>query len=150
MISSSSKEFMMGIPFPSLEFFKALQQRTKDQAAAFEKLGYCDTKFGVRVGSELFSVAFEIYECVDVGEGGEAEDLDFVISAPLDLWREMLASIQANGGADAAHTLNTLTHVGDVMKVEYVDPEGHDRFYRFMASIQAFFDEACNIDLELG
>jgi hypothetical protein len=32
----------MKLQFPSLEFFKALQQRTKDEAAAFEKLGYCD------------------------------------------------------------------------------------------------------------
>ena len=140
----------MAVSFPSVEFFQALQQRTKDEAAAFEKLGYCDTTFGVRVGSQLFRVAFEIYECVDVGEGGEVGDLDFVISAPLDVWREMLESIQTNGVADAAHTLNTLTHVGDVMKVEYEDPEGHDRFYRFMATIQAFFDEASHLDLELG
>ncbi len=35
------------------------------------------------------------------------------------------------------------------MKVEYEDPEGHDRFYRFMATIQAFFDEARTLDLEL-
>ena len=32
----------MKLQFPSLEFFKALQQRTQDEAAAFEKLGYCD------------------------------------------------------------------------------------------------------------
>ncbi len=140
----------MGIPFPSLEFFKALQQRTKDEAAAFEKLGYCDTTFGIRVGSELYRVAFEIYECVDVGEGGDASKPDFVLSAPPDLWREMLEAIQANGGADAAHTINTLTHVGDVMKVEYEDPEGHDRLYRFMATIQAFLDEASGLDLEFA
>jgi hypothetical protein len=140
----------MGIQFPSLAFFQALQQRTKDEAAAFEKLGYCDTTFGVRVGPELYHVTFEVYECVEVGEGAEGRELDFVISAPGALWREMLESIQANAGADAAHTLNTLTHVGDVMKVEYEDPEGHDRFYRFMATIQAFFDEARSLDLELG
>ncbi|MCL4683144.1 hypothetical protein KJ059_00155 [Myxococcota bacterium] len=139
----------MGIPFPSLAFFQALQQRTKDDAAAFEKLGYCDTTFGVRVGDELFRVAFEVYECVEVAAGGNAAELDFVLSAPVALWREMLASIQAHGGADGAHTINTLTHVGDVMKVEYEDPEGHDRFYRFMATIQAFFDEARTLDLEL-
>ncbi len=139
----------MGIPFPSLEFFKALQQRTKDEAAAFEKLGYCDTTFGIRVGSELYRVAFEIYECVEVGEGGDPSELDFILSAPLDLWREMLEAIQANGGADAAHTINTLTHIGDVMKVEYEDPEGHDKFYRFMVTIQAFLDEAQHLDVEL-
>ena len=140
----------MAIRFPSLEFFQALQQRTKDEAVAFEKLGYCDTTFGIRVGDEVFTVAFEIYECVEVGTGGKAKDLDFVLSAPLELWREMLESIQANNGADAEHTINTLTHVGDVMKVEYEDPEGHDRLYRFMATIQAFLDEARSLDLELG
>ena len=140
----------MGLQFPSLEFFKALQQRTKDQAAAFEKLGYCDTTFGVRVGDELYRIAFEIYECVEVGEGGDPAELDFVLSAPPELWREMLASIQANGGADAAHTINSLTHIGDVMKVEYEDPEGHDRFYRFMVTIQAFLDEAQHLDMEIG
>ena len=139
----------MGIPFPSLAFFQALQQRTKDEAAAFEKLGYCDMTFGIRVGDELYRIAFEIYECVDVGEGGDPAELDFVLSAPREVWREMLEAIVAHGGADAAHTINSLTHIGDVIKVEYEDPEGHDRFYRFMVTIQAFLDEACHLDLEL-
>jgi hypothetical protein len=140
----------MKLRFPSLEFFKALQQRTKDEAAAFEKLGYCDTTFGIRVGEDLYSIGFEIYECVAVEEGGDPAKLDFVLSSPLELWREMLESILAHGGADAAHTINSLTHIGDVMKVEYEDPEGHDKFYRFMATIQAFLDEAQHLDVELG
>lgn len=140
----------MGVEFPSLQFFQALQQRTKDEAAAFEKLGYCDTTFGIRVGDDLYRVAFEIYECVDVGEGGDPAELDFVLSAPLAVWKQMLESIVANRGADAAHTINSLTHIGDVIKVEYEDPEGHDRFYRFMVTIQAFLDEASKLDLELG
>lgn len=140
----------MGVRFPSLPFFEALQQRTKDQAAAFEKLGYCDTSFGIRVGDDLYRVTFEIYECVEVAEGGDPAQLDFVLSAPLEVWKEMLEAIVANGGADAAHTINSLTHIGDVIKVEYDDPEGHDRFYRFMVTIQAFLDEASHIDLELG
>lgn len=140
----------MELQFPSLGFFKALQQRTKDEAAAFEKLGYCDTAFGIRVGDELYRISFEVYECVGVEEGGDPAELDFVLSAPLELWREMLKSIRANGGADAAHTINSLTHIGDVMKVEYDDPEGHDKFYRFMVTIQAFLDEAQHLDVELG
>jgi hypothetical protein len=61
----------------------------------------------------------------------------------------MIASIVRNGGADAAHTINTLSHVGDAVKVEYEDPEGHDRLFRFMASIQEFFDQACHLDIDL-
>jgi hypothetical protein len=140
----------MRLQFPSLEFFKALQQRTKEEAAAFEKLGYCDTTFGVRVDDALYRISFEIYECVEVDEGGDPAELDFVLSAPRPAWRDMLESILAHGGADAAHTINSLTHIGDVMKVEYEDPEGHDRFYRFMVTIQAFLDEAQHLDVDLG
>ena len=68
----------MRLQFPSLELFQALQQRTKDEAAAFEKLGYCDTTFGIRVDDALHRVRFEIYECVEVGEGGDPAQLDFV------------------------------------------------------------------------
>ena len=75
--------------------------------------------------SELYRIAFEIYECVDVARAATQRSSTSCSAAPLDLWREMLESIQANGnGADAAHTINTLTHVGDVMKVEYEDPGG--------------------------
>ncbi len=139
----------MAVPFPSLPFFQALQQRTKDDRARFEKLGWCDTTFGVRVGDELYSVAFEIYECTDVREGGDPRRLDFVLAAPREVWTEMIGSIRANGAADGTHTLNTLSHVGDVMKVEYADAEGHDRFYRFMASLQEFFDQARHVDVRL-
>ncbi len=138
----------MSLAFPSLEFFKALQQRTKEEVVAFEKLGVCDTTFGVRVGDELFRIAFEIYECTEVDECDDPASLDFVLSAPDALWREMIETVVANGGADAEHTINSLTHVGDVMKIEYEDPEGHDRFYRFMATIQTFLDEAQHLDVE--
>lgn len=140
----------MPVRFPSLEFFQALQQRTKDAHDVFEKLGYCDTSFGVRVGDRLFSIVFEVYDCVDVREGGDPAKLDFVLSAPAKLWNEMIESIVKNGGADIDHTLNTLTHLGDVMKVEYDDPEGHDKLYRFMATIQELFDQARHLDVVVG
>ena len=34
------------------------------------------------------------------------------------------------------------------MKAVYDDPEGHDKFYRFMATLQAFFDQARDIEIE--
>jgi hypothetical protein len=140
----------VSIPFPSLEFFEALQKRTALDAAAFEKLGYCDTNFGVRVGDQLFTIRFEVFECVEVRSGGDAEKLDFVLSASADVWKGMIESIVSHGGADAEHTLNTLSHVGDVMRVEYADAEGHDCFYRFMASVQEFFNQAQHLDVALS
>ena len=139
----------MAVRFPSLEFFQALKQRTVDDKARFEKLGYCDTTFGVRIGPELYGVAFEVYECLRVWRAADASELDFVLEAPPELWREMVASILANGGADPAHTLNTLSHVGDRMKLVSNDAEGNDKFYRFQASLQEFFDQARNFEVTL-
>ncbi|MGH6692049.1 MAG: hypothetical protein ACREF4_15375, partial [Gammaproteobacteria bacterium] len=87
----------MPIAFPSLRFFQALQQRTKEDRARFEKLGWCDTTFGVRIGDDLYSLAFEIYECTDVREGGDPKRLDFVLAAPVAVWADMLRSIVAHG-----------------------------------------------------
>lgn len=140
----------MAVQFPSLAFFEALQERTREQKATFEKLGYCDTRFGVRVGDALYTVEFDVYECTGVEEGGDPAKLDFVLSGPAPTWNEMLESIAKNDGADAAHTLNTLSHLGDRIKLEFEDPEGFDKFYRYMASIQAFFDQAAALDVELA
>jgi len=140
----------MAIRFPSVEFFQALQQRTKDEKARFEKLGYCDTTFGVRIGKDLFTIAFEVYECVHVHEGGDPERLDFVLTGPPAVWNEMIAAIVKGKGADGLHTLNTLSHVGDVLRVESVDAEGNDKFYRYMASLQEFFDQAQHLDVKLS
>ena len=48
---------------------------------------------------------------------------------------------------DAAHSLNTLTHFGEKIRVTYDDPDGHDKLYRFAESIQEFFDLAAGLDL---
>lgn len=140
----------MAVRFPSLEFFQALQRRTVEAKARFEKLGYCDTSFGVRIGPELYGVGFDVYECTRVWRATDADGLDFVLEAPRELWREMVAAILRNKGADAAHTLNTLTHVGDRMKLVAHDAEGEDKYYRFMASLQEFFDQAHHLQVELG
>jgi len=137
----------MPVRFPSLEFFQALQQRTKQDHDVFEKLGYCDTRFGVRIGDALYRIVFEVYECVEVGAGGDPAKLDFVLAAPEALWKEMMGSIRKHRGAGIDHSLNTLTHLGEVMKVEYDDPEGHDKFYRYMATIQEFFDQSRDLDV---
>lgn len=137
----------MVVRFPSLDFFRALQERTLVARPRFEKLGYCDTTFGVRIGSDLYALTFEVYECTRVEKVDGSAELDFVLAGPRKLWKQLIESIVKNSGADTRHTLNTLSHVGDQIKVEYDDPEGADRFYRFMASIQEFFDQAQHLDI---
>ena len=143
----------MAIKFPSVDFFRELARRMEANAAEFEKLGFCDMIMGVKVdgdASHLYALTFACFDCTDVRELSSPEDVefDFTLDAPLSLWREMFESIKKTGHPEPAFSLNSLSHVGDQMAVVYDDPEGHDKFYRFMATIQAFVDQASDLEIE--
>ncbi len=140
--------------FPSLEFFRALQALMQQERERFKRLGYFDTTFGVRVldgsGAHEYVLAFEVFDCTEVRTTRElaAESVDFILEGDRDTWAEMLRNIQQHGAADVAHSLNTLTHLGERMRVLYDDPDGHDKLYRFAESVQEFIDLASHLDIE--
>ena len=143
----------MAVKFPSVEFFLELASRMRADRVTFEKLGFCDTVMGVQISGEsphLYALTFEVFECNDVRELRDASEaeLDFTLEAPAALWREMIESIQKNGMALPAYTLNSLSHIGDRMKVIYDDPEGHDKFYRFMATLQEYINLTRDLEIE--
>lgn len=143
----------MAFKFPSLDFFRELARRMNADRATFEKLGFCDTVMGVRVQGptpHLYALTFEVFDCSDVREIGDAREaeLDFTLEAPLELWRAMLESIREHGRPAPEYTLNSLSHLGNRMRVVYDDPEGHDKLYRFMATLQAYFDNARDLEIE--
>lgn len=143
----------MAVKFPSVEFFRELASRMNADRATFEKLGFCDTVMGMRVLGEpphLYALTFEVFDCADVRELKDPKDLelDFILEAPRDLWRKMFESIQEHGSAQPEFTLNSLSHLGDRMRVVYDDPEGHDKFYRFMATLQAYVDLSRDVEIE--
>jgi len=149
----------MAVVFPSREFFEALGAEMRTREERFRQLGYFDTTFGVRVrdprlpeGRVDFVLAFEVFECVGVRESSDVlrEPVDFVLDGDLAVWAEMLHNIRARGAADVAHTINTLTHFGDRLRVVYEDPDGHDKLYRFAESIQEFFDLAAQLEVEIA
>jgi hypothetical protein len=143
----------MAVVFPSTGFFLALREAMRGDQARFQRLGFFDTTFGVRVlpdasgGTPVdHTLGFEVFDCVAVREGLDGAAVDFVLEGPLAAWREMLDTIHALGAADTAHSINTLTHFGERLRVRYEDPNGHDKLYRFAESIQEFFDLAARID----
>jgi hypothetical protein len=143
------------VRFPSIEFFQALQQRMREAAERFRRLGFFDTVFAVRVsnGSERsFVLSFEVFDCVGVREVESlaGEPVDFELAGSLAAWREMFENIRTHGRADADHTINTLTHFGEKIRVRYDDPDGHDKLYRFVESIQEFLDLAAGLEIEYG
>jgi hypothetical protein len=138
--------------FPSLAFFEALQREMRVARERFTRLGFFDTTIGVRVVPDgggrpaEFALRFEVFDCVEVREALEGAEADFVVEGPFAAWRDMLDAIHALGAADTAHTLNTLTHFGERLRVRYDDPDGHDKLYRFAQSIQEFLDLSARID----
>jgi hypothetical protein len=148
----------MAVRFPSLEFFQALQKRMQEERDRFRQLGYFDTTFGVRVrgdgsGAERcddFVLSFEVFECTGARQVDDVsrEAVDFILDGKLASWVEMLRNIRTHGAADTAHSINTLTHFGEGLKLVYDDPDGHDKLYRFAESIQEFFDLSSRIDVE--
>ena len=139
----------MAVAFPSLEFFQVLQREVAAERERFSRLGFFDTTFGVRViqdgESADFTLAFEVFDCVRVADGIEP-GVDFLIEGPFPAWKAMLDNIHELGAADTEHSLNTLTHFGESLRVRYDDPDGHDKLYRFAESVQEWLDLSARVD----
>jgi hypothetical protein len=146
----------MAANFPSTEFFEALRLKMDAAEDRFRRLGFIDTTFGVSVAdngkSRNFVLEFEVYQLKSVRELPQIDlkQVDFVIEGDGKVWREMIENIQRHGEADTGHDINTLTHFGERLKVVYDDPDGHDKLYRFMESIQEFFDLSSQVEVSFN
>ena len=135
--------------FPSVEWFQALQQLVNADPE-FRRLGTIDAGMGVKVGSRVFVIIFEAFECIEVREGIEADlnDLDFYLELSEADWRELVENTKANDGADRRHTLNTLdlTKNNGLSQNATGDQLRGDIFFRVNESLQHFFDSAAKLD----
>jgi hypothetical protein len=144
----------MTVTFPSTSYFDALGQKMVAADEKFRRLGFIDTTFGVRVlnngaSSKNYILEFEVFELKTATEVDRIDPrgVDFVLEGEARVWREMIENIQRNGEADTDHDINTLTHFGEHLRVSYDDPDGHDKLYRFMESIQEFFDLSSQVEI---
>jgi hypothetical protein len=135
--------------FPSTEWFLALKSGMERDPERYRRLGTVDVvliaKIDRETGSELYEIAFRGYRCVGVRRLqslAEAPAGAVVLEGSLATWREMIESIEKNGKADLAHTLNTLTLADTPMRVTAANQLDIDAFYRFQETLQEFFDEA--------
>jgi len=135
-------------PFPSAAWFAELVARATADAAAMERLGIADIRFGMEIvgpdgSAELFGLVLDGYDITAEGPVDEAAfGPDVVFSGALEAWTEMLGWIEANGPADSAHSLNGLSIAGVPFDVRSADAMGSDKFYRFMGTLQAVVDAA--------
>ncbi len=132
--------------FPSDEWFVRLTQVADDDPQEFERLGFADLRLVIEVtqpdGVRRFGIVLDGYQAVYAGELDDvgAFSPDVTLTGPLDVWTEMVDSIDRNGGADGGHTLNRLTMAGVPLTVRAEDPMGRDKFFRYAETLQALFD----------
>ena len=137
--------------FPTVEWFNAIRNITNSDPD-FRALGTVDSVIGVKVGSKIFQLTFEAFECTDVKEAGENDlrDMDFWLEQPWDKWKDMLENIKKNDGADLTHTLNTIDLSMPEGLARSHDGYRRDAFYRFNQSIQDFFNASAKIDTQFA
>lgn len=138
--------------FPSVEWFDALRKITNADPA-FRHLGTVDAVIGVKVGSKIYQLTFEAFECTGAKEVGDdaLREVDFWLEQSYDAWKDMIENIKKNGAADLAHTLNTLdlSATGEGFARSY---NGYrlDAFHRFNQSLQDWFNASARLDTKFA
>lgn len=140
--------------FPSAQFFSQLRNRIAGEKELFRRLGIFDARFGLKIlagGSvgrvQLFMFEFEADALNDVHEvdpSSALANVDFVLEASYEDWCSMLEA--RRNPQDTMHSINTLTHWDNPMRVDASDPAGYDKLYRYQASIQLLFDLAAQVE----
>jgi hypothetical protein len=135
-------------PFPSERWFAELVARANADRPGMDRLGIAELRFGAEIidddgAKQVFGILLDGYDIESLGRVEEREFLpEVVVSGSLADWCDMVASIEANGSADGGHTLNTLTLAGVPFEARSEDAMGHDKFFRYMGTLQALFDAA--------
>ena len=135
------------IPFPSLDWFEALQ-RLVNEDAEYRRIGTVDAVMGVRAGGLVFIITFEAFQCRSVRLGTEYDliNADFFLAMDSNAWRAMLENIKSHGAAQAAQTLVSLDLLHEISNNATGDQLRADLFFRYNQSLQRFFDLSAHLN----
>ncbi len=146
--------------FPDPQWFLALGGLMAARGELFQRIGYVETRFVVRVlpdedgggqqpntdqtKEQNTGVAMQGYALTEAAALTPTEavsfDPDFVICARRAVWRRMLDEIARTGRPELRHTLNSLALIGDELWLESADQLREDQVYRFNQSLQELFN----------
>ncbi len=158
----------MASRFPDPNWFLALGSLMAARGELFQRIGYAETRFVVRVlpdddgvgqqastdqsAEQNTGVAMQGYaltEAVALAPGEALSfDPDFTICARRVVWRRMLEEIARTGRPELRHTLNSLALIGDELWLESADQLREDKFYRFNQSLQELFNLSAQLPAE--
>jgi hypothetical protein len=142
--------------FPQREWFLALGRLMETESSAFQRLGFAETRFCIRVlpdeagngAEQLVGIVLDGYKLSEAKELDDAAsfDPDFTICAKRSVWNRMLAEITESGRPSLRHTLSSLALMGEDMWLESSDQLREDKFYRYNQTLQ----ELLNLASRLG
>lgn len=141
--------------FPSLDWFEQVRGIfNSDDSYQQAGGGLCDAVMGVKVGDKAYLIVFEGMECAEAREVDTPAlaDADFYLNMEYAEWRDMLANIKANNGADLDYTLNTLDMERDDGLAQTLNGDQYrqDFFYRYNQTFQYFFDASARVQTEFA
>lgn len=141
--------------FPSLDWFERVRGVfNSDDSYQQAGGGLCDVVMGVKVGDKAYLIVFEGMECAEAREVDmpALADADFYLNMEYAEWRDMLANIKANNGADLDYTLNTLDMERDEGLAQTLNGDQYrqDFFYRYNQTFQYFFDASARVQTEFA
>ena len=141
------------LSFPSVDWFQALAAIAKADEA-YKKFGRLNALIAFKHGDTNISCNFDVLDIRDIHEISDEElrDVDIVIEMPAAAWTGMLENIKANGRATGEWTLNTLDLRLDeeIHKNLMGDGFKADFFFRYNPSLQAFIDNAAQLEFEIA
>lgn len=154
---------MSTVTFPSVEWFRRLAAAMEASPERYRKLGPMDLTLVPRIvmpdgGVREFAIVFQGFQCLSVeevaGPAARSGPHPVALEGEYGAWREMVENIARHGGADLHHTLNFLTLPDWPLRIVPLDEAGGqldaDRFYRYMESLQEFFNEAAQVETRMA
>lgn len=154
---------MTPISFPSIDWFEALASRMAGAPERYRKLGPLDLTLVPRIvfpdgGTEIYEIVFDGLRCTSIRRLATTAEVlgrhPVLVQGDYAAWREMVENIYRFGGADLTHTLNYLTFPDWPLHLVPLDESGGqldaDRFYRYIESLQEFFNEAAYIETRMA
>lgn len=154
---------MEPVSFPSVEWFEALASRMAAAPERYRRLGPLDITLVPRIvfpdgGTELYELVFDGFRCATARRIATTAEVEgrhpVLVEGEYVAWREMIDSIRTHGGADLTHTLNYLTLPDWPLHLVPLDEAGGqldaDRFYRYIESLQEFFNEAAHVETRMA
>jgi hypothetical protein len=130
----------MQVSFPSVEFFRALQEGLSKDVTSTAGVEPSEAYCGFSIDDQLFVVEFDGRTCAAVVAGGNPLDLDFVISGPRESWSEAIAKGPASGLAELIQSGSLAIESDD----------GGEAARAALPMLQAFFDQAGKQSIEIA